>query len=479
MHNGVAHLPHHSAPLKSTLHTRTQKQTSPFPYLPWHCGVFCFCFFFNHQITEKWPHHTDSQNTKITHTRHERVFFIVQHLSPKEMISQKGLLIVNRERAESRGGECVCVSKRGWIKNRLGGKEAWAKEKGRKGVCTCWALAWFWSSIWSRAAERAGLASRGTVGAAPRRPAHKENIKIHSTRTNLAFKPLRAAESHLTLFVSLWQWVEQHLEGGRVVKACEYLHGRGIREETFTPIHSLEGRGDKTANQHKCNDKLNCGDVNKVHQVDLNTIVWAAISAANMLLPGGPGAQKDTLMCVPPSSLPSVSRCASSAISAVANSNTANRRKLPSCPWANCREEKTKTAVLVTKTHDYRSSVANKCSTQTRGLWGHGCLVIGPWLHPGCSAHQSSSHQEKISCHPFWESIKIIFRARNVKHLLVPAFFFLLQHRISCFFPCRSWRVFASFVRLTVQNPMCRLHLVKNDHNFDIACIYAFYGSDN
>lgn len=400
MHNGVAHLPHHSAPLKSTLHTRTQKQTSPFPYLPWHCGVFCFCFFFNHQITEKWPHHTDSQNTKITHTRHERVFFIVQHLSPKEMISQKGLLIVNRERAESRGGECVCVSKRGWIKNRLGGKEAWAKEKGRKGVCTCWALAWFWSSIWSRAAERAGLASRGTVGAAPRRPAHKENIKIHSTRTNLAFKPLRAGESLLTLFVSLWQWVEEHLEGGRVVKACEYLHGRGIREETFTPIHSLEGRGDKTANQHKCNDKLNCGDVNKV-QVDLNTIVWAAISAANMLLPGGPGAQKDTLMCVPPSSLPSVCRCASSAISAVANSNTANRRKLPSCPWANCREEKIKTAVLVTKAHDYRSSVANKCSTQTRGLCGHGCLVIGLWLHPGCLAHQSSSHQEKISCHPF------------------------------------------------------------------------------
>lgn len=71
-----------------------------------------------------------------------------------------------------------------------------------------------------------------------------------------------------------------------------------------------------------------------------DTIVWAAIRAANMLLPGGPGAQKDTLMCVPPSNLPSVSRCASSAISAVANSNTANRRKLPSCPWANCREEK-------------------------------------------------------------------------------------------------------------------------------------------
>lgn len=77
-------------------------------------------------------------------------------------------------------------------------------------------------------------------------------------------------------------------------------------------------------------------------RLEYSTMVCAAIRAANMLLPGGPGAQKDTLICVPPSSLPSVSRCASSAISAVANSSTAKRRKLPSCPWANCGERREK-----------------------------------------------------------------------------------------------------------------------------------------
>ena len=51
VHNGVAHLPHHSAPLKSTLHTRTQKQNSPFPYLPWHWVLFFL--FFKSPITEK------------------------------------------------------------------------------------------------------------------------------------------------------------------------------------------------------------------------------------------------------------------------------------------------------------------------------------------------------------------------------------------------------------------------------------------
>lgn len=78
--------------------------------------------------------------------------------------------------------------------------------------------------------------------------------------------------------------------------------------------------------------------------VSNNTMVWAAMRAANMLLPGTPGAQKETLIFVPPSSRPSFSRRASSAISAVVNSNTANRRKLPSWPWANWREEHAKVA---------------------------------------------------------------------------------------------------------------------------------------
>ena len=62
------------------------------------------------------------------------------------------------------------------------------------------------------------------------------------------------------------------------------------------------------------------------------TMVWAAMRAASMLLPGGPGAQKETRMWVPPSALPSTSLCTCSAISAEENSNMANRRKLSSWP---------------------------------------------------------------------------------------------------------------------------------------------------
>lgn len=70
----------------------------------------------------------------------------------------------------------------------------------------------------------------------------------------------------------------------------------------------------------------------KTDRVEVFTMVWAAMSAASILLPGGPGAQKDTRMCVPPKTLPSVRRWASSAISGVENSSIANRRKLASWP---------------------------------------------------------------------------------------------------------------------------------------------------
>lgn len=55
-------------------------------------------------------------------------------------------------------------------------------EKFQHDCSTCWTLAWFWSRIWSRAAERAGLANSGIAGAAPRRPGHELNIRIHSSR---------------------------------------------------------------------------------------------------------------------------------------------------------------------------------------------------------------------------------------------------------------------------------------------------------
>lgn len=124
----------------------------------------------------------------------------------------------------------------------------------------------------------------------------------------------------LTLLGSRYHRVKQHLQGGRIVETCEYLQDRGVREEPLAPVHSLE-------REHKVDMSTSW---RRTSGVCSRTMVWAAMRAANMLLPGTPGAQKDTRMLVPPRSLPSVSRRASSAISAVANSNTAKRRKLPS-----------------------------------------------------------------------------------------------------------------------------------------------------
>lgn len=142
------------------------------------------------------------------------------------------------------------------------------------------------------------------------------------------------------MFVSLRKSVEQHLEGRGVIEACEDLHDCGIRKETLTSVYSLRKRIETTI-QNKSDNSLGgrLQHQNAVHQFNGNTMVCAAIRAASMLLPGGPGAQKDTLMCVPPSSLPSANRCASSAISAEPNSNTAKRRKLPSCPRATYVEK--------------------------------------------------------------------------------------------------------------------------------------------
>lgn len=117
-------------------------------------------------------------------------------------------------------------------------------------------------------------------------------------------------------------------------------------------------------------------------RLEYSTMVCAAIRAANMLLPGGPGAQKDTLICVPPSSLPSVSRCASSAISAVANSSTAKRRKLPSCPWANCGELRQQFFKHIEKNKKPKKPCSQwiRC-THTHREW----KPSGFHLHPQCS----------------------------------------------------------------------------------------------
>lgn len=55
---------------------------------------------------------------------------------------------------------------------------------------TCWALAWFWRSSWSRVAERAGLASKGMVGAAPKRPAYMGALVPRRNPESVSFSSL-------------------------------------------------------------------------------------------------------------------------------------------------------------------------------------------------------------------------------------------------------------------------------------------------
>lgn len=47
----------------------------------------------------------------------------------------------------------------------------------------------------------------------------------------------------LTLLVSLREGVEQHLERGWVAEAGQNLHGGGVGQETFTPVHCLSCKG--------------------------------------------------------------------------------------------------------------------------------------------------------------------------------------------------------------------------------------------
>lgn len=66
-----------------------------------------------------------------------------------------------------------------------------------------------------------------------------------------------------------------------------------------------------------------------------SAVAWAAMSAASMLRPGGPGAQKETRTWFPASSKPSVACCTISAASADSYSSTAKPFSCPSCPYAS------------------------------------------------------------------------------------------------------------------------------------------------
>lgn len=82
-------------------------------------------------------------------------------------------------------------------------------ERFQYGRSTCWTLAWFWSRIWSRAAERAGLANSGIAGAAPRRPGQEK--KHQNPQLQKKSPTLQRFFRVLTLLVSRYHRVKQHL----------------------------------------------------------------------------------------------------------------------------------------------------------------------------------------------------------------------------------------------------------------------------
>lgn len=53
---------------------------------------------------------------------------------------------------------------------------------------------------------------------------------------------MEAAEGIVTLFVSLQQRVEQHLECGGVIETRQDLYSCGVRKETFPSVYSLTGK---------------------------------------------------------------------------------------------------------------------------------------------------------------------------------------------------------------------------------------------
>ena len=138
------------------------------------------------------------------------------------------------------------------------------------------------------------------------------------------------------------QGVEQQLEGSGGPQVVEQLQDVGLGQEPFAPIEGLQ-RG-REAQLRALPGHRGCppgplappsppsGAPSLWHAL---TVAWAAMSAASMLRPGGPGAQKETRRWLPPRARPSARCCASSAISAVSYSSTAKPFSCPSWPYAS------------------------------------------------------------------------------------------------------------------------------------------------
>jgi hypothetical protein len=133
------------------------------------------------------------------------------------------------------------------------------------------------------------------------------------------------------------QRVEQQLEGGRRAQVVQELQDVRLRQQPLTPVEGL-GRAEERGKvaEHTAVKGAFTGAPMPPSTCTL-TVAWAAMSAASMLRPGGPGAQKDTRRWLPPRARPSARCCAASAISAVSYSSTAKPFSCPSWPHASCR----------------------------------------------------------------------------------------------------------------------------------------------
>lgn len=136
------------------------------------------------------------------------------------------------------------------------------------------------------------------------------------------------------------QGIEQQLEGSGGPQVVEQLQDVGLWQEPFAPIEGLQR--DQRGSSEPCLTPWlphapPLGHPPPQHTL---TVAWAAMRAASMLRPGGPGAQKETRRWLPPRARPSARCWASSAISAVSYSSTAKPFSCPSWPYASCGGER-------------------------------------------------------------------------------------------------------------------------------------------
>lgn len=97
--------------------------------------------------------------------------------------------------------------------------------------------------------------------------------------------------AHLTLLAtgaSVQQRVEEQLEGGGWAQVVQQLQDVWLGQEPLASVESLRRGAEEGSGQ-----RSQRGDTG-VQGAPLLTVAWAAMSAASMLRPGGPGAQKDT-----------------------------------------------------------------------------------------------------------------------------------------------------------------------------------------